>query len=322
MDRTERATSKPRIGVVGAGRTRQGLGPFFARWFEAAGAEVHGVSGRCVDRARQVAAALGEQLGHRVLAFEDAAALAGEVDALVVACPPEGHLAGLDAALAAGVPCLCEKPLAPWRDLDAARARVAAFRERGLLLEENCQWPCALAALDELAPEVRRAPLETLSMGLSPAWPGAAMVEDSLSHVISLVQALAPLSPRARAVDVQQSDPRPDAADNVVTFCVLDGAREVAVELVLRQCAEQPRPAWFEANGFRLDRQLDADYQFSFSDPAGRVAKVQDPLGALVYGFVTLLEPSNRDRIDALSADVSLRAELYASVLAALRCGG
>ncbi len=322
MQDNARASPKRRIGIVGAGRTRQGLGPFLARWFEAAGADVHGCSGRDLAGARRAADALGAQLGHPVASYANAAALAREVDALVVACPPDGHLAGLDAALAAGVPCLCEKPLLPWAELGAALERVAAFRERGLLLAENCQWPHALGALDALAPCARDAPLRALSMRLSPSLPGAAMVEDSLSHVLSLLQALTDLPSGASARDVRQSDPGADAERNVVTFTVVGGEHEVAVELVLRRCAEQPRPAWFTAHGVRLDRQLDADYQFSFSGPGGRVAKVQDPLAALVYGFVKLLEQSNRDRIDALAAAVALRAQLYSSILAALRGRG
>ncbi|MAD34068.1 MAG: hypothetical protein CMJ88_09950, partial [Planctomycetes bacterium] len=147
-----------RVGVVGAGRTRQGLGPFLARWFEAAGAEVVGVSGRSVPRARAAANLLAAALGHPVGVHPDARSLAAVVDLLVVACPVEGHIAGLDAALEAGVACLCEKPLTSWRELDRCVELVQAFRARGLLLAENCQWPYALDALDQLFPGARGRP--------------------------------------------------------------------------------------------------------------------------------------------------------------------
>ena len=308
----------PRVGIVGAGRTRQGLGPFLAHWFERGGAQVHGVSGRDAGRARAAAAALAMKLGHDVRAYPDAGALARSVDLLVVACPVEGHLAGLDAALAAGVPCLCEKPLTSWRDAEAGLERVAAFRRRGLLLAENCQWPFALRALDALHPDALLSDLCSLEMRLSPAQPGRAMVEDSLSHVLSLLQALVPLPPEARVRDVTRQDGRDAAARDVARFRVVAGARSIDVALHLEVCPEQPRPAWFAVDGVRLDRQIDDDYEISFRAADGRAAKVEDPLGALVYGLLDDLSRDDRARTESLADALALRLRLYAGVLGGL----
>lgn len=321
MSSTHSTPGGIRVGIVGAGRTRQGLGPFLARWFEKAGVRVHGISGRDPVRNRDAAVSLSEQLGHDVQPFDDAHSLARNVDALVVACPVEGHAAGLDAALAAGVPCLCEKPFVPWQDAQLGLERVDAFRQRGLLLAENCQWPFALTALDELHPEVRTTPVRSLSMRLSPAWPGHVMVEDSLSHVLSLLQALVPLPADAEVVDVQQSDGGDRAEHNVVRFSVVGGTDDVTVELHLQCCPQQPRPAWFAVDGVRLDRQLGDNYAISFRSDDGRVANVQDPLDALVYGFVAILKANHRERTDALADAIALRIRLYAGVLAGLRQG-
>ena len=309
----------PRVGIVGAGRTRQGLGPFLAKWFESAGAEVVGVSGRDAARAEVAAADLGRQLGREVVAFADAQSLAARVDLLVVACPVEGHLAGLEAAAAAGVACLCEKPLVGWRDAARGLAAVDVFRRRGLLLAENCQWPYTLPALDALHPEVRARPVRSLVMRLSPAWPGPTMVEDSLSHALSLLQALAPLPLDAELGDVSQTDGSEGAQENVVRFAVRACDLEVSVELQLRCCASQPRPAWFAVDGVRLDRRIGPDYQISFECADGRVANVQDPLAALVYGLVADLQRAPRERTDAIADAIALRLRLYAGVLERLR---
>ena len=157
------------IGIVGAGRTRQGLGPFLAKWFEHAGCRVTHVSGRDRDRTQAVAVSFSEQLGHEVVACRDADALAQNVDAVVVACPPEGHLDGVDAALRHARACLCEKPFVPAAARDDGLARVRAFADRGLLLEENCQWPHVLPALDELHPAWRDRPVRRVEMRLSPS---------------------------------------------------------------------------------------------------------------------------------------------------------
>jgi len=313
-ERADAAANVPRIGILGAARTRQGLGPFLARWLEKAGATVNGVAGREFMRTETTAVEISKQLGHPVAAYENAEQLAANVDALVVACPAEGHLSGLDAALAAGVPCLCEKPLVTAAQTDEALRRIAAFRERGLLLVENCQWPFTLPALHELHPELREQPVRTLAMRLSPAAPGRVMIQDSLSHVLSLLQALVPLPVDAKLKAVVESEPGPAAEHNVVRFEVTGGTENVAVALHLQCCPQQPRPAWYEVNGMRVDRQLGPNYEISFAANDGRVVNVEDPLAKLVYGFVANLKRTPLERTYAFDA-IELRLRLYSGIL-------
>lgn len=307
----------PAVGILGAGRSRQGLGPFLARWFEKSGARIAGIAGRDLTRTRNAAVAMSKQLGHDVSVYANSVELAESVDALVIACPVEGHLSGLDAALAAGVACLCEKPFVPAADAALGLQRVEAFREAGLLLAENCQWPYALLGFDALHPGLREQPVRSLTMRLSPAHPGRVMVEDSLSHVLSLLQALVPLPADAELRSVVQSDASPDARKNVVRFDVVGGIGNIAVELHLECCPRQPRPAWLAVNGVRIDRQLGEDYAISFASADGRVVKVQDPLELLVYGFLANLRAKPSERTNALDA-IALRIRFYASVLAQL----
>jgi predicted dehydrogenase len=307
----------PAVGILGAGRTRQGLGPFLASWFEKSGARITGIAGRDDARTRHAAVAMSKQLGHDVSVYANSVELAESVDALVIACPVEGHLSGLDAALAAGVACLCEKPFVPAADAALGLQRVEAFREAGLLLAENCQWPYVLPGFDALHPGLREQPVRSLTMRLSPADPGRVMVEDSLSHVLSLLQALVPLPADAELRSVVQSDASPTARKNVVRFEVVGGIGNIAVELHLECCPQQPRPAWLAVNGVRIDRQLGEDYAISFASADGRVVKVQDPLELLVYGFLANLRAKPSERTNALDA-IALRIRFYASVLAQL----
>ncbi|MFO0276269.1 MAG: hypothetical protein ACK533_03210, partial [Planctomycetota bacterium] len=102
-------TAPLRVGIFGAGRSRQGLGPFLARAFEAAGATVAAVAGRDAAGGVRAAGELAALLGHPVAAA-DAMALARAVDALGVAAPVARHLAGVDDGLAAGGRCGCGRP--------------------------------------------------------------------------------------------------------------------------------------------------------------------------------------------------------------------
>jgi hypothetical protein len=144
------------------------------------------------------------------------------------------------------------------------------------------------------------------------------MVEDSLSHVLSLLQALVPLPADAELRNVVQSNAAPDARDNLVRFEVASGIGSVAVELHLECCPRQPRPAWFAVNGVRIDRQLGENYAISFASEDGRAVNVQDPLDQLVYGFLANLHNANSsERTNALDT-IALRIRLYASLLAQL----
>jgi hypothetical protein len=311
----------PRIGIVGAGRSRQGLGPYLAAAFEEAGCRVTAVAGRNAQSALRAAHSLAEQLGHAVDAAADANALAHDVDALVIASPAEAHGEALDAALAAGVPCLCEKPLVPWRQAHQGHARIDVFRARGILLAENCQWPFVLPALFELHPDLKGWPVRRINMGLSPVGAGFSMVEDSLSHVLSVLQALSPVGEDAEVRGVRQSDAGREAEHNVVSFGVGTADGEVAIELHLARCPEPPRPAWIEVNGRRIDRRIGPGYQISFTAPDGGDVKTPDPLRRLVYRVAALLREPHRESIVALTSAADVRLRLYEAVLRHLASG-
>src|SRR3954468_17260691 len=111
-DRGSANAEKIPIGIVGAGRSRGGCGPFLAGFFEKEGFFVAGVSGRSLERTNANAEMLGKQFGHEVNPFASPEELcASGVAALVIASPAELHLEALQTAAEAGLPVLCEKPL-------------------------------------------------------------------------------------------------------------------------------------------------------------------------------------------------------------------
>src|SRR5690606_3239993 len=122
-------------------------------------------------------------------------------------------------------------PLVAAAHAELGLQRVASFGAANLSLVENCQWPYVLGALDELFPGLRQQPIRTVAMRLSPAWSGPAMVTDSLSHVLSLVQALVPLPSDAGVTSVVQSSASPHATENVLRMQIIGGKEPVAVEL-------------------------------------------------------------------------------------------
>ena len=112
-----------RWGIVGFGWVAR---DFMAPGIAAAGGRVVAVCDR-----EPAACATAEKIGAR--AHGDLATfLAEDLDAIYVATPNHLHRAAVEACLAAGVPVLCEKPIAA--SLEDAQAMATAARRTGTLL--------------------------------------------------------------------------------------------------------------------------------------------------------------------------------------------
>jgi hypothetical protein len=317
-----------RCGIVGAGRTRHGTGPFLASFLEGADCDVVGVVGRSFSRGRSAAEDLAQRLGHAVEAHacvEDL--LASGLDALVIAAPDEVHLPALRASLEARTPVLCEKPLVQAEEHEAVAALVDGFRSRDILLMEGCQWPMVMAAFDGLYPE--RSPQPTrFAMRLSPIGPGPSMLRNSLSHLISLIQVEWPVGPDT-TVESLAFEGSGGVEDGLVTSFDLRnrpsgvgdestdrGSAACRLELVV--CPDQPRPAWVEIDGHRMGREVDlVTYAISFVAGERKIS-VDDPTKTLVYRFADLVKSPSRERYRTESNRVEQRARLYSHIVRGL----
>lgn len=308
-----------RVGLIGARRARQGLGPFLARDLRAAGAEVP-----CYQVARTTSLAqadreLREIAGVEARGYTDLSALLANesLDALVVSSPHETHAAVILAAAEAGLHVLCEKPLV-WGEEDLgerARDCVAACEKRGLELWENCQWPYTLSAFERLHPGRANAPPQSFAMRLQPAGPGAKLLADSLPHPLSLLQRLLPGGdPQVTGISI--STTAPDAGHVDVRFRYHAGGGEITCEVELRPTQSHPREVAFAVDGHHATRRSSGpDYALSFADGA-RSVPLEDPMTLLVADFVAMLQnggsPNARERhreiVDRSALLDSLRA--------------
>jgi len=285
--------ARPAIALIGAGRRRQGLGPFVARDLLAAGA---GVAGFVVTRAESAAAvtrALAQDHGCEARGFLDLPTLlrSERVDALAILSPAETHAGYLEAALAAGLPVLCEKPFV-WDVPDlagTARRLVSGFESRGLLLWENCQLPYALPAFERLHPGSLARPPRRLALHLEPGSRGVQMLGDSAPHALALAQALLPAAAR-RLRDLRFVAAGADADAIDVAFTLAGEGRALAVELALRRSSRQPRSLAIEIDGRRARRLVSGEaYELSFAADDDRTVPLPDPLTLLVSDFVRAL---------------------------------
>ena len=313
-----KSRTRPAIAVVGAGRRRQGLGPFVARHLVAAGAEIPGFVVTSATSAAAVAREWASDLGIESHGYLDLASLlrCERVDALAILSPAETHAPYLEAALEAGLHVLCEKPFV-WGlpQLGATARRLAlAFESRGLLLWENCLWPYLLPAFGELHPGVLSQTPRRLAIRLQPASRGAQMLGDSVPHALSLAQALLPGGP-GRIEDLRFAAGAIDAEALDLAFTYGFGERSLGVEVELRRSERHPREAALEIDGRRAQRLVSADgYRLSFACD-GRTVPLPDPLMRLVADFVRALPAPGERATASRSREIAERMELLEQIV-------
>ena len=313
--------SRPlRVGLVGARRTRQGLGPFVARDLRAAGAEVVAFVATRETTCAQAAEQLQQNAGVRPRPYLETGAMleAETLDALAICSPHETHADALELGLNRGLHTLCEKPLVWGEDAAEKSVRLArAFADASLVLFENCQWPYTLPAFERLHPGVLDQPPRRFEMLLEPAGDGARMLGDSLPHPLSLLQRLAPAdAPRLEAIRCESD--APDAPR--VRLCFTYVADDVLVEseIKLHQKLTHPRENRLVIDGHAVQRCVAPDYALAFAD-AGRRVKLDDPLTALVADFVGRARDGFDPEAGRRTREIAARAALLESLVSAWR---
>jgi predicted dehydrogenase len=286
--------SRPRVGLVGARQRRQGLGPFVARDLVRAGARVPCFVTTSAATRDAASGQLADTCGTAVRGYLDVEEMLAceRLDALAILSPAETHAAYLEAALAAGLHVLCEKPLV-WGcpDLAATAARlVDVFDRAGVLLWENCQWPYTLRAYERLFPGALRRPPERFSMLMQPASAGVQAFGDSLSHPLSLLQTLVP-GEGPSLVDLHFAVVDPARGEQTVAFRYCTDRWSVRVDVRLTPASAFPREAAFALDGRLARRRVESKgYRLSFASDDGQSVPLDDPMTLLIADFVGELE--------------------------------
>lgn len=303
---------------MGAGRRRQGLGPFVARDLAAAGAEIAGFVVTSAASRDAVSRAWSRELGIQARGHLDFSSLlrAERLDAVAILSPAETHERYLDAALEAELHVLCEKPLVWGRPELAATARRVAlgFQKRGLLLWENCQWPYTLPAFERLHPGALAQPPRRLAIRLQPDSFGAQMLGDAVPHALSLIQALLP-GGAGQIERLRFKGGRPASQRLALEFRYRAGERELEVAIELLRSDRRPREACLEIDGRRAERLVAADgYQLSFAAD-DRTVPLPDPLTLLVADFVRALPLPDERTTASRSLEIAERMELLERIV-------
>ncbi|MEM1450221.1 MAG: Gfo/Idh/MocA family oxidoreductase [Planctomycetota bacterium] len=304
-----------RVGIVGARRVRQGLGPFVARDLTRLGARVACVLGTSENSAGIAAAQIEEHTGHRPDPLADPDRFdAEDLDIVCVLSPAGTHLPHVERALACGRHVLCEKPFlwTPETDWSATARRLEdRFAELGLVLAVNAQWPWVLPTFREVTGSGAGTAAH-LAMGLSPASTGVQMIGDALPHVISVAQALRGGLEGAEAIRVEQ--PEPGVLSVHARLVGGEGALDVEAHLDARS-EGGPREAWLAVDGARADRCVRMSDYALFLRSGARLVDLPDPLTARLADFVATVRAAQDGAPPAAGRDISRRAAIVATIL-------
>jgi hypothetical protein len=254
-----------------------------------------------------------QEFGIEAPAFGSAEALLAadlDLDGVAILSPSALHQEHLHLALQAGLHTLCEKPLLDSGTRD--QGLIEAFGQSGLLLMENCQWPAAVAALGDQDERFRGSPCATFAMGLAPEGRGVVLLEESLSHPISILQEC--LGP-----DLELSRPHwewnPDQSAVILTMQAEAGVHSIGVRVELCCTALRPRPAWIDFDGLRAEREVDGnDYSIHFRVPE-RLISIPDPLTTHLAHFTHLLRATMGGCAPPDQAPLIQRAALFEALI-------
>jgi len=280
------------VAIVGARTVRQGTGPWFAKHFAAAGADVCALLGTNADSANSAQQELHERFGLNIAAFCDWDKLLAEAnpDLIAIASPADTHLEYLWKTHAAGKAAFVEKPFV-WdseRDnVSDTQELVSAFENARLPVFVNTQWLDTLNTFRQLYPDCDMENISRFEMHLSPTSSGTDMLVDALPHAWSMLCHL------AGAGEISRLETTASANNRLTLEGVYEGQQGATrFRFGMQSCAEQPRPFAYSINNCRVDREIDlADYSMSFRTDTD-TAPLRDPLAARISRILTLI-PQN-----------------------------
>ena len=278
-----------RISIIGAGRTRNGIGEYIGKYFHQHGGKVISVLGTTEKTSHQASLAL-RKYGIEARPYNDFEEMVGMEgpDAVVIASPSSTHYEYLLKSLDSGLHIFCEKPFI-WDDYTDVLERVEdVLRKAGqkkLTIAMNSQWPFSIEAYEELCGklEIRRS--NAFFIRMSPFSPGEAMIPESLPHPLSLLYCLL----GAGKVEEVSFESR-EEGEMDIRFTYLFGTKacDVAVRLVHQKTP--PREFSFGFNDKIVIRSLglqNYEIYFNYED---KKLRIRDPLELSVKNFMEAVE--------------------------------
>jgi hypothetical protein len=277
------------LSIIGAGRTRNGIGEFIGKYFHKHGAKVTSVLGTTEKTSLQASSALKKYgiEAHPYTNFDEM--LRGEkLDAVVIASPSYTHYEYLLKSLNSELHVFCEKPFI-WDDCMDIQKKIEYIlekaRERKLTIAMNSQWPFSLDDYEKVCGRVKIKETNHFFIRMSPFSPGKVMIPESVPHPLSILYC------RLGAGEIQNLNFESDGEEEMtIRFTYLFGTRTCDVLIKLVHQKTPPREFSFGFNNKIVFRSLDLEnYEIYFNYGEKRL-RIVDPLELSVKNFMEAVE--------------------------------
>ena len=287
------------VSIIGAGRTRNGIGEYIGKYFHQHGGRVTSVLGTTEKTSFQASLAL-RKYGIEAHPYTDFGQMvrAEKPDAVVIASPSSTHYGYLLKGIDSGLHIFCEKPLIWGSDTDL-RKKVEEIFERAfqkeLTIAMNSQWPFCIDAYEALCGKIMIQKWNTFFIRMSPPFPGREMIPESVPHALSLLYCLLGVG----EIEDLSFESR-GAKGMVIKFSYLFGNQTCDVFIRLTFEETPPRHFSFGLNDKIVSRRLGSEDYGIYFHYEDREMKIVDPLELSVKNFMEAVQTKTEPFIGML----------------------
>lgn len=277
------------VSIIGAGRTRNGIGEYIGKYFNKHGANVTSVLGTTEKTTLQTSLAL-EKYGIEARPYInfDQMVRTEKPDAAVIASPASTHYEYLLKCLEVGLHVFCEKPFI-WDDRKDLPKRVEDIfekaREGKLTIAMNSQWPFSLDAYEAICGKIVIHKSNTFFIRMSPPFPGREMISESVPHALSLLYCLL----GAGEIEGLSFESEGDK-EMSIKFVYLFKTQACDVFIRLEYQEIPPRDFSFGFNDKIVFRSLGLENYEIYFNYGDKKLRVGDPLNLSVKNFLEAVE--------------------------------
>ena len=278
-----------KVSIVGAGRTRNGIGEYIGKYFHQQGGQVASVLGTTEETSLQASMVL-RKYGIEARAYVDFDDMvkSEKPDAVVIASPSTTHYGYLLKSLHSRLHIFCEKPLV-WRETTDPSRKVedifAKARQMGLIIAMNSQWPFSIGPYETICEGLRIEETNTFSIKMSPPFPGREMIPESVPHALSLLYCLLG---EGEMEDLRFE--RLEDQDLNIGFVYRFEEKRCDVTIALAYREEAPRQFSFGLNDKVVSRSLDLEDYAIYFTYGDKKLRIMDPLQLSVKNFMEAVE--------------------------------
>ncbi len=277
------------VSIIGAGRTRNGIGEYIGNYFHKHGASVTSVLATTERTGLQASSALRKYgiEAHPYTTFEKMVK-SEKPDAVIIASPASTHHEYLLKCLDCGLHIFCEKPFLWGSDTDIqkkAEGILQTARGKKITIAMNSQWPFSVDDYERICGGVRIAEANRFSMRMSPFSPGKGMIPESIPHPLSMLYCRFGLG-RIEGLSFE-SDTEQEMS---IRFTYLFGTRDCDVLIRLVHQKTQPREFSYGFNDRIVFRGLDLKNYEIYFHYGNKKLRITDPLELSVKNFMEALE--------------------------------